>query len=145
MLTLLDQPKIRTHVLCSMYLSCISFCLFSPMFCPFRSAVQKGQISQLPVAVCTCIVKCACLKCVVCLQLSFPGTLYITAQHTCFSSCTPDGQDITVKLPHSQVGGATKIKSKKRGRFHAGCLSSCYCLPLARISIKLWLRCGPRF
>ncbi|KAL3137988.1 hypothetical protein ABBQ38_005227 [Trebouxia sp. C0009 RCD-2024] len=49
-------------------------------------------------------------------QLPFPGTLYITAQHTCFSSCTRDGQEIVVKLQHRNVTAANKVQSKKRGQ-----------------------------
>jgi len=49
------------------------------------------------------------------LQLPFPGTLYITAQHTCFSSCTRDGQEIVVKVQHGQVKASNKIQPKKRG------------------------------
>ncbi|DBA79004.1 TPA: hypothetical protein ACH3X1_008870 [Trebouxia sp. C0004] len=48
-------------------------------------------------------------------QLPFPGTLYITAQHTCFSSCTRDGQEIVVKVQHGQVKASGKIQPKKRG------------------------------
>lgn len=50
------------------------------------------------------------------LQLPFPGTLYITAQHTCFSSCTGDGQEIVVKLQHSHVTASNKVQPKKRGQ-----------------------------
>lgn len=49
------------------------------------------------------------------LQLPFPGTVYITAQHTCFSSCTRDGQEIVVKVQHGQVKASNKIQPKKRG------------------------------
>ena len=61
-----------------------------------------------------------------CLQLPFPGTLYITAQHICFSSCTRDGQDITVLLKHKQVQAVHKLPSRKRGLLPT--LVSCYCV-----------------
>lgn len=48
-------------------------------------------------------------------QLQFPGTLYITAQHICFNSCTKDGQDITVLLQHKQVQAVHRLSSRKRG------------------------------
>ena len=50
------------------------------------------------------------------MQLPFPGTLYITAQHTCFSSCTRDGQEIVVKLQHRNVTAANKVQPQKRGQ-----------------------------
>ncbi len=64
------------------------------------------------------------------LQLPFPGTLYITAQHTCFSSCTRDGQEIVVKVQHGQVKASNKIQPKKRGN---AVLQSLYWILLAVI------------
>ena len=81
----------------------------------------------------------------VAMQLPFPGTLYITAQHTCFSSCTTDGQEIVVKLQHRNVTAANKVQPRKRGQLML-CLSTfhgmqrhggCVCLAFCRARLNI--------
>ena len=48
-------------------------------------------------------------------QVSFPGTLYITDAHTCFSSCTKDGQEVIVIVSHKETARAAKAKPIRKG------------------------------
>jgi hypothetical protein len=48
-------------------------------------------------------------------QIAFPGTLYITSGHSCFSSCTRDGQDVIVKVSHRKVSKASKTRAATHG------------------------------
>ena len=70
----------------------------------------------------------ACLP----VQVSFPGTLYITDAHTCFSSCTRDGQEVIVIVNHKETARAAKAKPIRKGKAqkpHKGSLHSVQCMP----------------
>eukprot|EP00891_Asterochloris_glomerata_P003007 jgi/Astpho2/3007/Aster-03316 len=80
----------------------------------FGLATSEELLEQFP---------CSMLQTYTCLhnpftpnqQVSFPGTLYITDAHTCFSSCTKDGQEVIVIVSHKETARAAKAKPIRKG------------------------------